>query len=105
MMLNVVSLEQAFRITQTEFSAYETVSEKINISDCLGRVLSEDIVSTENIPPFNRSTVDGYAVIASDTFGASEGTPSMLTVPFRGSSTRAKVRSSPSPSEATNWAE
>ena len=80
MMLNVVSLEQAFRITQTEFSAYETASEKINISDCLGRVLSEDIVSTENIPPFNRSTVDGYAVLSSDTFGAGESIPSMLHI-------------------------
>ena len=80
MMLNVVSMEEAIRITQTEFSAYETGTERLNISDCLGRVLAEDIISNENIPPFDRSTVDGYAVLSSDTFGAGESMPSMLSL-------------------------
>lgn len=78
MMLNVVSLEEAIRITQAEFSFFRPDTEKLNISDSLGRVLAKDIVSDENIPPFNRSAVDGYAVLSSDTFGASEGSPSML---------------------------
>ena len=80
MMLNVVSMEEAIRITQTEFSAYEIASEKLDICNCLGRVLAEDIISNENIPPFNRSTVDGYAVLSSDTFGAGESIPSMLSL-------------------------
>ncbi len=80
MMLNVVSLEEAMRITQEEFSFWETKTENLNISDCLGRVLAKEIVSAENIPPFNRSTVDGYAVLSSDTFGASESIPSMLSL-------------------------
>mgnify|MGYP003309198510 FL=1 len=80
MMLNVVSMEEATRITQTEFSAYEIASEKLDICNCLGRVLAEDIISNENIPPFNRSTVDGYAVLSSDTFGAGESMPSMLSL-------------------------
>lgn len=79
-MLNVVSLEDAIRITEAEFSAYETGIEKLKISQSLGRVLAEDITSAENIPPFDRSTVDGYAVMSSDTFGAGESIPSMLTV-------------------------
>ncbi len=43
-----------------------------------GRVLSEDIVSPENLPDFFRSTMDGYAVRAKDTFGASETLPALL---------------------------
>lgn len=80
MMLNVVSLEEAIDITQKEFSGFRPESEKLNIYNCLGRVLAKDIISYENIPPFDRSTVDGYAVLSSDTFGAGEGMPSMLTL-------------------------
>lgn len=80
MMLNVVSMKEAIRITQGEFSSYETGTERLNISDCLGRVLAQDILSEENIPPFDRSTVDGYAVLSSDTFGAGESMPSVLSL-------------------------
>ncbi|HHW41734.1 MAG TPA: molybdopterin molybdotransferase MoeA [Syntrophomonadaceae bacterium] len=47
---------------------------------CLGRRLARPVVARENVPGFARSTVDGYAVRAQDTFGASEGLPSLLTV-------------------------
>ena len=80
MMLNVVSMEEALRITEAEFASYETGTEWLNISECLGRVLAQDIVSAENIPPFDRSTVDGYAVLSSDTFGAGESIPAMLSL-------------------------
>lgn len=80
MMLNVVSFEEAIKITQDEFSAYEIASEKLDICNCLGRVLAEDIISNENIPPFDRSTVDGYAVLSADTFGAGESIPTMLSL-------------------------
>lgn len=80
MMLNVVSFEDAIRITQAEASSFEIATEMLDISECLGRVLSEDIASKENIPPFDRSTVDGYAVLSSDTFGAGESIPSMLSL-------------------------
>ena len=80
MMLNVVSFEEAIKITQAEFSSYEIGTEKLNISDCLGRVLAQDVVSEENIPPFSRSTVDGYAALSADTFGAGESIPAMLSL-------------------------
>ena len=80
MMLNVVSFEKAIETVQNEFSFYEVESEKLNISECLGRVLSKDVISDENIPAFDRSTVDGYAVISADTFGAGESIPSMLHI-------------------------
>lgn len=50
------------------------------IEDSFGRVVSRDIMSPEDLPGFARSTVDGFAVNASDTFGAAETSPSYLTV-------------------------
>jgi molybdopterin molybdotransferase len=48
--------------------------------DALGRTLAEDIVSDDYVPDFTRSTVDGYAVSARDTFGSSESIPAILTL-------------------------
>ncbi len=79
-MLNVVSFDEAIRITKNEFSFFDPGTEFLSITECTGRITANDIVSRENIPPFDRSTVDGYAVLSSDTFGASEGIPSMLSV-------------------------
>jgi molybdopterin molybdotransferase len=42
--------------------------------------LTEDIVSPENLPPFDRSTMDGFAVIAADTYGASSSMPAYFNV-------------------------
>jgi molybdopterin molybdotransferase len=53
-------------------------SEIVELEQALHRTLFEEIVSREDIPGFNRSTMDGYAVRASDTFGASEGAPALL---------------------------
>jgi putative molybdopterin biosynthesis protein len=52
--------------------------EEISLLEAYDRVLKEDIASTLDIPPFNRSTVDGYAVKAEDTFGAEENQPAKL---------------------------
>ncbi len=49
------------------------------IEESLDYVMAEDVYAGENIPQFNKSTVDGYAVIASDTFGCSENMPNFLT--------------------------
>ncbi|MBR3766726.1 MAG: molybdopterin molybdotransferase MoeA [Clostridia bacterium] len=78
-MLSVVSVEKALEIIKEEFTTHDTV-EEVCVTNALGRVLGEDIVSGEYIPAFDRSTVDGFAVIASDTFGASENAPSMLNI-------------------------
>ncbi len=55
-------------------------SEKLNLDDALGRIISEDILSPVNLPPFSRSTVDGYAVKAQDTAGASASMPTYLDI-------------------------
>ena len=54
--------------------------EPVNITSALNRVLARDIDSSEDIPGFQRSTVDGYALDARDTFGASEGLPTPLAI-------------------------
>ncbi len=50
------------------------------VLDCLGQVLAEDVYSTINIPPLDNSAMDGYAVRAEDTRGATEQTPWLLRV-------------------------
>ena len=55
-------------------------AEVVSIERALGRVLAEDVSSPINIPGFDRSTVDGYAVNSKDTFGASEAVPAWLKV-------------------------
>lgn len=54
--------------------------EKLPVADCLGRILAQDIQAPENLPPFSRSTMDGYAVHARDTFGCGESEPALLKV-------------------------
>jgi molybdopterin molybdotransferase len=54
--------------------------EELQLEQAFGRVLSRDIVSPEDLPGFCRSTMDGYAVRAKDTFGASEGLPALFEV-------------------------
>ncbi len=55
-------------------------SETIDVIASLGRVVAEDILAPHPLPEFPRSTVDGYAVCARDTFGASESLPAYLTL-------------------------
>ncbi len=55
-------------------------SEEVPLGQALNRVLAKAVVASEDMPAFTRSTVDGYAVCAKDTFGASEGLPSLLEV-------------------------
>ena len=49
--------------------------ERLRIEECYGRIQASDIISTEDLPAFSRSTVDGFAVSSSDTFGAKETSP------------------------------
>jgi molybdopterin molybdotransferase len=51
---------------------------RVSIDEALGRVLSETVVASEDIPPFPRSLVDGFAVRAKDVYGAKETTPALL---------------------------
>ncbi len=50
-------------------------SESITLPDALGRVLADDLVTEVDVPSFDRSNYDGFAIRAADTFGASEERP------------------------------
>lgn len=52
--------------------------EQLPLLEALGRRLADDVISREDVPNFTRSTVDGYAVYAADTQGASEALPALL---------------------------
>ena len=55
-------------------------TERVPLAAGDGRVLAADLVAGQDLPGFRRSTVDGYAVIASSTFGASDSAPALLCV-------------------------
>ncbi len=58
--------------------ARRTPVETVSLNEALGRVPAESIGATHPLPGFARATVDGFAVRAADTYGASEGLPSYL---------------------------
>ncbi len=53
-------------------------AEEVPIEEAVGRVLAEDVVAQVDVPPFDRSTRDGYAVRVEDVAGATEDTPARL---------------------------
>src|SRR5919197_2559733 len=55
-------------------------SESIDVPSSLGRIVAEDIIAPHPLPDFQRSTVDGYAVRAADTHGASDSLPAYLNL-------------------------
>ena len=79
--LNVVPPERALRILLEQLEpvlAREAI--KISTAEALGEVTAEAVYAPEDLPSFPRSTMDGFSVRASDTFGASEGLPAYLNV-------------------------
>ncbi len=62
---DMISVEEARSKILDNFFTLNVKS--VDILECLGLVVSEDVLSPLNIPPFNNSAMDGYAVISSDT--------------------------------------
>ncbi len=54
--------------------------ETVPLTKAYGLLLAQEITAPEDVPKFSRSAVDGYAVIASDTYGASDTIPTFLTL-------------------------
>ena len=79
-MLQVKTPEEVLALIRKEFSPLPGRTETVPYSEALGRVLAEDITAEEYVPDFDRSTVDGYACRAADTFGCSDAIPAILTV-------------------------
>ncbi|MFO7964144.1 MAG: molybdopterin molybdotransferase MoeA [Desulfobacterales bacterium] len=73
----VMHLREVLALT----AAYSPVgTEEVRLSDSFDRILGSEIISDIDIPNFSRSTVDGYSVLASSTFGASESNPAYLNI-------------------------
>jgi molybdopterin molybdotransferase len=76
----VVSVNDARELIRKEFGEYKMESETVSLLEAQGRVLAEGVVSDINVPEFDRSTVDGYAIVVQDSHGATESIPSILEV-------------------------
>jgi len=77
-MLHVKTPEEVLSLIGQEFSPLAQRSETVSLCAAVGRVLAEDICAAEYVPDFDRSTVDGYALRARDTFGCSDAIPAIL---------------------------
>lgn len=78
--LNVISREEATSRFTSHLTLQPLGVEEVLIEDLHGRVLAEDVTAGIDVPGFDRSNVDGFALIASDTSGAMEETPARLVV-------------------------
>ena len=76
---NVMAPEAAYQVLREQLSP-RVEREVVATDEGLSRVTAEDIRSPEDLPSFPRSTMDGFSVRASDTFGASEGLPAYLDI-------------------------
>lgn len=79
---SLASLEEASRML-IGAATHLPEPEKVKVSQALGRILSRTLYSKIDLPPFDRAEMDGYAVVSSDTDGASETSPVRLKVAGR----------------------
>lgn len=77
-MLQVKTPDEAKILICESFKGSTSGVEVLPLCACLGRILAQDVLSDEFVPNFDRSSVDGYAVKASDTFGCSDSMPAIL---------------------------
>jgi putative molybdopterin biosynthesis protein len=78
--LTVLDRDEAERRFRNAIELTPRGTETVPLDSALGRVLAADILSPVDVPSFDRSNVDGFAVVAADTFGASEEAPRCVTL-------------------------
>ncbi len=76
----LISVDKAIEILTAQLNTVPLINETIPLSEAFDRVLAEPLTSPENLPAASRSTMDGYAVRAADTFGASQSMPCYLDI-------------------------
>ncbi|MEK6657514.1 MAG: gephyrin-like molybdotransferase Glp, partial [Nitrospirota bacterium] len=74
----MISVEEALGLILENIR--EIGFEKVDIKEALGRVIAEDVYARRNIPPWDNSAMDGYAVIVNDVEGASKENPAVLKI-------------------------
>lgn len=78
--LKLITVEEALALFNQSWSGPELKSQRVPLLDALGAALSTAVMADQPVPPFDRATMDGYAVRAHDTYGASEGLPALFCV-------------------------
>jgi len=78
--LEVLDRDEAERRWRAAIDALPLPAEMVPLEHALGRVLAEDVRAAVDVPGFDRSNLDGFAVRAEDTYGASEDAPRRLCV-------------------------
>lgn len=78
--LSLTPRDEAWRILCDHLPPGPRVIEQVPLLDAAGRLLARDVMSSIDLPGFARSTMDGYAVRAVDTFGTSDALPALLTI-------------------------
>src|SRR5215831_9446956 len=76
--LTVLDRDEAERRFHAAIDLTPRSVETVPLDAALGRVLAQDVVSPVDVPSFDRSNVDGFAIVAEDTFGASEEVPRIV---------------------------
>jgi putative molybdopterin biosynthesis protein len=78
--LDVVTRDEATARFRQHLRLAPLGTETLPLNQALNRVLAEDVASDVDVPGFDRSNVDGFALQAADTFGAMEETPRQVTL-------------------------
>jgi putative molybdopterin biosynthesis protein len=76
--LDVVSADEARDRFERHLDLTPLAAETVALSDALTRVLAHDVVAAVDAPPFDRANVDGFALRAADSLGATESAPKLF---------------------------
>ena len=99
--LEVLDRDEAERRWRAAIDAEPLPAEEVALELALGRVLAEDVVAAVDVPGFDRANMDGFAVRAEDTFGASEEAPIRLRLNAETIPTGVEPRQELAPGTAT----
>jgi len=77
-MLSVIPIAEALSLVLEKFSRGAASLETVSLDYASGKFLGADITAEEDLPAFNRSTVDGFAVRSADLLGCSDSIPAIL---------------------------
>ena len=99
--LTVVDRDEAERRFRSALDLSPLEAEEVPLSEAHDRILAEDVRSRVDVPGFDRSNMDGFALRASDTFGASEDSPITLRLNLEAISTGVIPRQTVEPGTAT----
>jgi putative molybdopterin biosynthesis protein len=78
--LEVVPAEEAHARFERHLDLSPLAAEPVALAAALGRVLAADVLAPTDVPPFDRAGVDGFALRAGDTVGASDASPRRLSL-------------------------